>query len=292
MDDSDASDGGSAADSDTEVFLSVPKSKTVDDWDDLVQQGRLNDEIDSDFSRLASCRISPAQSWQTSQSISAGSDNVDAIERGSSQANVKATSASEIKAPISYTGYTRTKPSVITSSSFDSSQSYSKKSGRQGPMWSSADVAVNVQHAAPTLTPVSLTSPVPSQSSPVIHKLLKDDESTKRRTKQKDATSLFIQQSNTSSPPRFDSEMPADIGVPVFGEGVFLSDQELVALLRLPPKQTPTLRTKSSFQDFFRGIRSTRMRNLLVEAYSELESASEQEEKVSKRMELLRSVLT
>lgn len=78
----------------------------------------------------------------------------------------------------------------------------------------------------------------------------------------------------------------------VFGEGVFMSDADLVVMLRLPPKSTPALRTKSSFQEFFRGIKSKRIEILLAEAYQGSGDADEQAQKVSKRMELLRDVVS
>jgi len=77
------------------------------------------------------------------------------------------------------------------------------------------------------------------------------------------------------------------------GEGVYRTDEELVELLSRPPKTVPALRTKSSFQDFFRGMRAGRMQALLERSCAGLADATEAEKalKVKKRMELLHEVL-
>lgn len=71
---------------------------------------------------------------------------------------------------------------------------------------------------------------------------------------------------------------------------LFLSDETLITMLSLPPKSVPQMKTKSSFQDFFRGIPEERMRRLLYRAYGNLNDL-EREVKVKKRMELLAGVL-
>mmetsp|Transcript_30517 Transcript_30517/g.41989 ORF Transcript_30517/g.41989 Transcript_30517/m.41989 type:complete len:1121 (-) Transcript_30517:165-3527(-) len=78
----------------------------------------------------------------------------------------------------------------------------------------------------------------------------------------------------------------------VFGKGVFLSDQDIIELLRKPPKTTEVLRTKGSFQDFFRGINSKRINHLLERAYVDIDDVDERSNKVNKRMDLLKEVLT
>jgi hypothetical protein len=72
---------------------------------------------------------------------------------------------------------------------------------------------------------------------------------------------------------------------------VNLSDDTLVTMLSQPPKSIPQMRTKSSFQDFFRGISEERMKQLLRRAYGNLNDL-EREVKVRKRMELLAGVLS
>jgi hypothetical protein len=72
---------------------------------------------------------------------------------------------------------------------------------------------------------------------------------------------------------------------------VQLSDDTLVTMLSQPPKSIPQMRTKSSFQDFFRGITEERMKQLLHRAYGNLNDL-EREVKVRKRMELLAGVLS
>jgi hypothetical protein len=78
----------------------------------------------------------------------------------------------------------------------------------------------------------------------------------------------------------------------VFGDGVFYSDAELVELLSKPPKSVPALRTRSSFQEFFRGMRTARMLALLEKGFADVEDPEERAQKVRKRMELVREVLT
>ena len=77
------------------------------------------------------------------------------------------------------------------------------------------------------------------------------------------------------------------------GEGVHRPDHELIELLSKPPKTVPALRTKSSFQDFFRGMPVQRMQFLLEKSCATLVDVSDAEraQKVKKRMELLHEVL-
>eukprot|EP00602_Paraphysomonas_sp_CaronLab_P004364 CAMPEP_0185030398 /NCGR_PEP_ID=MMETSP1103-20130426/17327_1 /TAXON_ID=36769 /ORGANISM="Paraphysomonas bandaiensis, Strain Caron Lab Isolate" /LENGTH=953 /DNA_ID=CAMNT_0027565509 /DNA_START=149 /DNA_END=3013 /DNA_ORIENTATION=- len=74
------------------------------------------------------------------------------------------------------------------------------------------------------------------------------------------------------------------------GAGVDLTDEALITMLSQPPKSVPLLRTKTGFQEFFRGMGAERMRHLLYEAYSSMNDL-EREVKVKKRMELLNGVL-
>ena len=78
------------------------------------------------------------------------------------------------------------------------------------------------------------------------------------------------------------------ISVPI---ALHLPDDTLISMLSLPPKSVPQMRTKSSFQDFFRGIPEERMKRLLHRAYGNLNDL-DREVKVRKRMELLAGVLT
>jgi hypothetical protein len=80
------------------------------------------------------------------------------------------------------------------------------------------------------------------------------------------------------------------------GDGVYLKDEEIVNLLRQPPKSVPQLRTRTAFQNYFKGMKTTRMRFLLEEAYDTPNlSKKEMDEniaRINKRMELLKDVLT
>ena len=82
------------------------------------------------------------------------------------------------------------------------------------------------------------------------------------------------------------------------GRANVLSDEELVDLLHRPPKLTEELRTKSSFQSFFSGIASSRMRALLQDAYSSSYDGDDDDQgragrdsKVEKRLELMRGFM-
>ena len=75
------------------------------------------------------------------------------------------------------------------------------------------------------------------------------------------------------------------------GAAIKLCDTELVDMLNRPPKNTYALRTKSNFQEFFRGMKSDRMKMLLEKAYEGEEDVAKRQGKVDRRMELLRDVL-
>ncbi len=77
---------------------------------------------------------------------------------------------------------------------------------------------------------------------------------------------------------------------PFQGEGCSLSDESLITMLKQPPKAVAMLRTKSGFQDFFRGISEHRMKSLLMQAYGNLNEL-DRDQKVKKRLELLAEVL-
>jgi hypothetical protein len=68
---------------------------------------------------------------------------------------------------------------------------------------------------------------------------------------------------------------------------VHMSDSDLIDLLRKPPKSVSMLRTKASFQDFFRGIESRRFRKLLQSAYDDIADRVDREAKIQRRMELM-----
>lgn len=97
-----------------------------------------------------------------------------------------------------------------------------------------------------------------------------------------------------NSPPRFthDPNNNNDINPPSkssgnLGGASLMSDHELVDLLRRPPKSTLVLRTKSNFQQFFRGVDRCRMQSLLARAYEDIADASERSLKIKKRLGLL-----
>lgn len=83
------------------------------------------------------------------------------------------------------------------------------------------------------------------------------------------------------------------------GEAVHLSDESLVELLSLPPKSVLSLRTKSGYLDFFRGVTAARMRMLLEMGYARMAArdvepvlgVEETALKVKRRMAMLRHVL-
>lgn len=73
---------------------------------------------------------------------------------------------------------------------------------------------------------------------------------------------------------------------------VHMSDSELVDLLRKPPKAVPALRTKASFQEFFRGIEAHRFRKLLQLAYDDIADKADRESKIKRRMELMENAFS
>lgn len=68
---------------------------------------------------------------------------------------------------------------------------------------------------------------------------------------------------------------------------VQMSDKELIDLLRKPPKTVLALRTKASFQEFFRGIEMDRFKSLLHEAYADIPDVKDRESKIARRMSLM-----
>jgi hypothetical protein len=90
----------------------------------------------------------------------------------------------------------------------------------------------------------------------------------------------------------------ARIGV---GEGVCLSDDSLIELLSLPPRNSriSSIRTRSGYQEFFRGMKSSRMQLLLEMGYAAMDmrgdepplSPDKRAAKVQRRMDILQSVL-
>ena len=69
-----------------------------------------------------------------------------------------------------------------------------------------------------------------------------------------------------------------------------MTDTELVELLRKPPKSIAMLRTKSGFQEFFRGMDAKRFSKLLQLAYQDIEDRTERDAKIQRRMELMDGV--
>jgi hypothetical protein len=90
----------------------------------------------------------------------------------------------------------------------------------------------------------------------------------------------------------------ARIGV---GEGVCLSDDSLIELLSLPPRSSriSSIRSRSGYQEFFRGMKSSRMRLLLEMGYAAMDmrgdepplTPDQRAAKVQRRMDILQSVL-
>lgn len=69
-----------------------------------------------------------------------------------------------------------------------------------------------------------------------------------------------------------------------------LSDDELVDLLRKPPKSVVMLRTKASFQEFFRGVDTSRFQRLLSMAYADIPDVKDREAKINRRLNLMNGV--
>jgi len=108
-----------------------------------------------------------------------------------------------------------------------------------------------------------------------------------------DAHAVESNWDDDNSPPRFTHDPNNnDVNPPSkssgnLGGASLMSDHELVDLLRRPPKSTLVLRTKSNFQQFFRGVDRCRMQSLLARAYEDIADASERSLKIKKRLGLL-----
>lgn len=97
------------------------------------------------------------------------------------------------------------------------------------------------------------------------------------------------------------NQAPVPSSSTMTGKAVNMPDEDLVELLRRPPKTTQVLRTKGNFQEFFKGMNENRMLMLLQQAYSvqgtEEEGYSdeswekEKALKIKKRMDILKEVL-
>lgn len=94
---------------------------------------------------------------------------------------------------------------------------------------------------------------------------------------------------DTESPPRFSGDETANVAAS--GLGNRLSDDELVAMLRLPPKSVPHLRTKSQFSQYFASMKVGRFDAILQRAYQDIADEGERAAKVAKRLSLVRDVL-
>lgn len=70
-----------------------------------------------------------------------------------------------------------------------------------------------------------------------------------------------------------------------------MTDNELIELLRQPPKNVSPLRTRSGFQSFFKGIESKKFIYLLNEAYSNVKDPVERDAKIKRRLDLMEGVL-
>lgn len=75
----------------------------------------------------------------------------------------------------------------------------------------------------------------------------------------------------------------------VRGAGVALSDEELIKLLKKPPRDVPEMHSREAFKVFLRGITKKRLKHVLGIVYEGQEGLSEEEKafKVKKRLKLL-----
>lgn len=83
------------------------------------------------------------------------------------------------------------------------------------------------------------------------------------------------------------SQSKTPLPMPSESTAVHLSDQELIDLLRKPPKTVLALRTKAVFQEFFRGIDVIRFTRLLNAAYSDISDLKDRESKIARRLSLM-----
>lgn len=102
--------------------------------------------------------------------------------------------------------------------------------------------------------------------------------------------SEFVEKLDRRKPPssqRKPSHQKAPLPKATETSALQLSDAEIVAMLRKPPKTVVMLRTKASFQEFFRGIDMERFHRLLHEAYADIPDLRDRESKIARRMSLM-----
>ena len=104
------------------------------------------------------------------------------------------------------------------------------------------------------------------------------------------ATGIFVVED--TSPPRQDNNTNNNDKYDniELGDWSLKSDNEIIEMLKQPPKLVPCLKTRSSFQSFFKGIKETKMRMLLEEAFLSSD-ITERKDKINRRMDLLGDVL-
>ena len=108
------------------------------------------------------------------------------------------------------------------------------------------------------------------------------------------ATGIFTVED--TSPPRQDNSNDNNTTTDIYDSNIELGDWnlktdiEIIEMLKQPPKLVPCLKTRSSFQSFFKGIKETKMRMLLEEAFISSD-INERKDKINRRMDLLGDVL-
>jgi len=125
-------------------------------------------------------------------------------------------------------------------------------------------------------------------STPVAKGTLETDV---RSSPSNDAKDLENEAKLARSLKKTSNKMKIEVSNEPMGAALDLSDEQLVHMLSQPPKAVPTIKTKSGFQGFFRGMPQDRMRELLRAAYKDMTDL-DRDNKVKKRMELLGDVLT
>jgi hypothetical protein len=274
--------------------LMVLRSSSVDDWDDGFSKGNMGMNFPMETAAFSSQSVADELFGNRDNDSNASNNS----KKQPPKLNMMAMSRDEDDDPSAYVTSRTARSNMNTTrvavdQDDDVISSCRPISGRRtsrDPTDSSVPVGTSRQsklmpsHAAiiPEVEPATFVS-VKSTSQ---------KKSTAESVLPVEGTSL------QSSPPRHEESFRSSNGnktaaaAAALGEGVSLSDDELITLLKKPPKSTAVLRTKKDFQEYFRGIGSRRMQALLMAAYADVGDGALQMEKVNKRMELVRDVLS
>lgn len=134
-------------------------------------------------------------------------------------------------------------------------------------------------------TKLSETTP----SSAITEKKEKKKKTPLPVPKEEMVNKVLVPKENAISPSRLSSD--EEVSTIPLGPANQLTDVELIEMLKRPPKSVPHLRTKSSFSQYFSGMKSGRFQFIIEKAYDDIDDKEAKSIKVEKRLALVRDVL-